>query len=113
MNRSAAHAAPLPTGAQSRLLRKDIAMNRFPLKHLADAAALANVLVLGDVIHGRPLGLAKRLNFIRFYFQAGGVFRLHAVLPRAGTLWSELGMTLAIDLAQGARTERFLPTKFC
>ena len=105
MNRSAAHAAPLPTAAPGRLLRKDIAMNRFPLKHLADAAALAKVLVRGDVIHGRPLGLAKRLDCLRFYFQADGVFRLHAVLPRAGTLWSELGMTLAIDLAQGGDGE--------
>ena len=90
MNRSAAHAAPLPTGAPSRILRKDIAMNRFPLKHLADAAALAKVLVLGDVIHGRPLALAKRLDCLRFYFQADGVFRLHAALLRSGALWSQM-----------------------
>jgi len=105
MNRSAAHAAPLPTGAPARLLRKDIAMNRFPLKHLADAAAMAKVLVLGDVIHDRPLGLAKRLDCLRFYFQADGVSRLHAALLRSGALWSELGMKLAIDLANGGDGE--------
>ncbi len=87
------------SGTMSRIGRKDIVMNRFPLKHMADAAALAKVLARGDVIYGRPLSLGKRLDCLRFYFQTDGVLRLYAALLRSGTLWSELGMKLAIDLA--------------
>ncbi len=92
-------------GAVSRFWHKDIVMNRFPLKHMADAAALAKVLARGDVIYGRPLSLGKRLDCLRFYFQTDGVLRLHAALLRSGMLWSELGMKLAIDLANGGDGE--------
>ena len=76
-------------------------MNRFPFKHGWDALALGRILLKGDPICGRRLDLETRLECLRFYFRTGDVHRLHAALPRSGHLWSELGMALAIDLANG------------
>lgn len=84
---------------------KHVVMNRFPIKHGWDALSLARVLVNGDIYYGGDIGLAKRLKCIDFYFNTLGARRLHAALFRSGVLWSELGMRLAIDLANSGDGE--------
>ncbi len=81
------------------------ALNHFPLKHAYDAAALAKVLIRGDIYYGRSVGLGARLKCIDYYFRADGCDRLFAALFRSGSLWSELGVRLAIDLARGGDGE--------
>lgn len=90
-------------------LRKEIILNRFPLKHMIDAAATAKIVLKGDIYENRPLSFAKRMACVRFYFDADGVERLHAMLPRTGSHWSELGIALSINLAGGGDGEyRFI-----
>lgn len=86
-------------------MNQHIILNRFPLKHLADAAALAKIAIKGNVVTHEPLDLAGRLRCLKFYFTANGVERMHVGTARSGTLWSELGMSLAIDLANGGDGE--------
>lgn len=45
------------------------------------------------------------MNCIPFYFSANGVKRLHAFSPRSGALWSELAISLALDIASGGDGE--------
>ena len=90
------------------LMPKRIHLNRFPLKHAWDTLSLAQVLLRGPAIYGKkkiPLNFGQRMDCLKFYFHANGVRRLHAMLPRTGSHWSELGMTLAIDLAKGGDGE--------
>lgn len=83
------------------MLTLEAARNRFPIKHATDGAALLKVLLKGARTDGTPMSLAARARCLSFYFHADGVRRLQVGTPRSGTLWSELAMTLAIDLAQG------------
>ncbi|MGJ3259884.1 MAG: sulfotransferase domain-containing protein [Rhodospirillales bacterium] len=89
----------LPPGAAS------IIANRFPVKHLWDTAALVKTMATGKDADGRAASLAARINCARFYFFEGGPYRLHAAAPRSGQSWSELGMSLAVDLARGGDGE--------
>lgn len=91
--------------SEMRKLKKHIVLNRFPLKHMTDAAAMAKILLTGDIYERRPLSLLKRLNCVQFYFDADGVELLHAMLPRTGSHWSELGIALSINLANGGDGE--------
>ena len=102
---SAAGRRRRPDGAVTMPLRKEVLLNRFPLKHVADAGALAKILIQGDPFSERRLDLATRLKCVGFYFAADSVRRLHVTSPRSGSLWSELGMVLAIDLATGGDGE--------
>ena len=86
-------------------VHSDIWRNRFPLKHAADLLSISAIAVFGDRVYGEPLDFRKRLACLRFYFTADEVTRLHACLPRAGSIWSELGMRLAIELAAGGDGE--------
>ena len=70
-----------------------------------DIAALTKVLLRGDIYYGTHVGFQKRLECIKFYLNAQGVDRLHAAMFRSGSIWSELGMRLAIDLANGGDGE--------
>ena len=72
---------------------------------MADAAATAKIVLKGDIYEGRPLNIVKRLNCVKFYFDADGVELLHAMLPRTGSHWSELGIALSINLANGGDGE--------
>jgi hypothetical protein len=78
---------------------------RFPVKHTWDALSLLQILLRGDVADGHPLTLRKRLECIRFYIFADGTRRLYAATHRAGTKWIELGLALALDLAEGGDGE--------
>ena len=82
-----------------------VVANRFPVKHAWDALSLARVVLFRDVIGEQSASFEQRLNCLKFYFHADGIRRLHAILPRAGSHWSELGMALAIDLAEGGDGE--------
>ncbi len=82
-----------------------IALNRFPLKHAWDALALAQIMVRGDLQYQRPLSFGKRLECLRFYFTAEGIDRLYVAPSRAGTIWTRLGLELALDLAGGGDGE--------
>jgi hypothetical protein len=84
---------------------KDIILNRFPLKHALDAAATAKIVLRGDIYEGRPLSFKRRMDCVKFYFNANGVNCLHAMLPRTGSHWSELGIALSINLANGGDGE--------
>lgn len=84
---------------------KRIHLNRFPLKHAWDTLSLAKILLRGPAIYGEPLNFRQRMDCLKFYFHANGVRRMHAMLPRTGSHWSELGLTLAIDLANGGDGE--------
>ena len=76
---------------------------------MLDAAATAKIVLKGDIYEQRPLSFAKRLDCVKFYFDAAGVERLHAMLPRTGSHWSELGIALSINLANGGDGEyRFI-----
>jgi len=59
----------------------------------------------GDRINHEPLGLKEKINCFNFYLKSNGINRLHALMPRSGSHWSELGMSLAIDLANGGDGE--------
>jgi hypothetical protein len=86
--------------------------NQFPLKHAWDALALAQVLIRGDLFYGEPVGIKGRLDAVRFYFDARGVRRLLATMTRSGTLWSQLTIHLALDLAAGGDGEYTYDTLF-
>ena len=77
---------------------------------MTDAVAIARILLTGNLLHERQNNIRsvsweKRLKCLSFYFAAGGVDRLHAMMPRSGSHWSELGLSLAIDLANGGTGE--------
>jgi hypothetical protein len=82
-----------------------IGANRFPIKQAWDGLALSRILLSGSPYGKAHVTLDQRLDCLRFYFHSGDVRRLHAAQPRSGHLWSELGMALAIDLAQGGDGE--------
>ncbi len=82
-----------------------VVANRFPVKYAWDALSLARVVFRRDVIGEQSASFEQRLNCLKFYFHANGIRRLHAMLPRSGSHWSELGMALAIDLAGGGNGE--------
>ena len=91
-------------------MRKEILLSRSPLKGMTDAVAIAKILLTGNLLHERQnnfrsVSWEKRLKCLSFYFGAGGVDRLHAMMPRSGSHWSELGLSLAIDLANGGDGE--------
>ena len=89
----------------NRVGLKHIALNRFPLKHARDFLSLMQILVRGDVIYQEPLSFQKRLECIRFYFSADGIRRLQVAPWRAGSRWLQLGVALALDLANGGDGE--------
>ena len=66
---------------------------------------MAQILARGDMSDHLPLSFAQRWNCVRFFVSADGVRNLHAVHSRAGTLWQQLGLALAIDLAAGGDGE--------
>ena len=75
--------------------RLEIARNRFPLKHIWDSLALAQIYARRD------LSLAGKSDCIRFYFGSAGIRNLFATLTRSGSHWSLLGIAIARDLAKG------------
>ena len=81
--------------------RHHILANKFPFKHAWDALALLKMATQLSPYQGITLGLAERTALFRFYFNANGIRRIYAASPRSGHLWSDLGMALAIDLANG------------
>lgn len=81
--------------------RYHILANSFPFKHAWDSLALAKMATTPSPYQGVTLGLAERAALFRFYFNANGIRRIYAASPRSGHLWSDLGMALAIDLANG------------
>lgn len=89
----------------NRVGLKHIALNRFPLKHARDFLSLAQILVRGDVVYQEPLSFKKRLECIRFYFSADGIRRLQVAPGRAGSRWLQLGVALALDVANGGDGE--------
>ncbi len=82
-----------------------VVANRFPVKHAWDALSLARVVFFRGVFDEQLASFEQRLNQLKFYFHTDGVRRLYASFPRSGSHWSELGMTLAIDLAGGGNGE--------
>ena len=85
------------------LTKKEILLNRPPLKQLIDAAATAKVVIKGDIYEKRPLGLRERLNCVKFYFDAAGVHRLHAMLPRTRLALVGAGAGVVNQLGAGRR----------
>ena len=77
------------------------ALNRFPIKHGWDALALAQILLRGDVEHSIPLSLREKMACLNFYFTTGNIRNLFVAPSRSGSRWSELGLSLALDLARG------------
>lgn len=67
--------------------------------------SLAQIVLCGNPISENPLPFGKRLDCVRFYFNASGIHRLHASPSRSGSLWTQLGLALAIDLANGGDGE--------
>ena len=84
---------------------RHVVANRFPARHAWDFLSLAQILARGDMSDHLPLSFAQRWNCVRFFVYADGVRNLHAVHSRAGTLWQQLGLALAIDLAAGGDGE--------
>jgi len=74
---------------------KDIALNRFPLKHGWDALALAQVLLK------QSAPLSNKAKCLQFYLRTGNIRNLYATLPRSGSHWSILGLEIALDLQAG------------
>lgn len=89
----------------NRVGLKHIALSRFPLKPARDLLSLAQILVRGDVVYQEPLSFKKRLECIGFYFSADGIRRLQVAPRRAGSRWLQLGVALALDLANGGDGE--------
>lgn len=76
--------------------------NHFPVKHYYDTCSLVKIALLGTAQgYENKLPFQQRLNCLNFYFNGNGVDCLHAMLPRTGSHWSELVLSLAIDLSKG------------
>jgi len=75
--------------------------NRQPRKTAADLLSLTRAIVQGDIHYGMRVPLSRRLACVPFYFATPKPQRLIAVPPRSGTTWGQLGMELALDLANG------------
>jgi len=73
----------------------DIALSRFPLKHIWDGLSIGRMLARHD------LDRAQKRRCLRFYFDAAGIRNLYSTLTRSGSHWSLLGIALAADLANG------------
>ena len=84
---------------------KHIALNRFPLKHIWDSLSLMQILMRGDPNYQRPLSLKQKLDCIKFYFSADRIRCLRVAPPRSGSGWGQLGLALALDLANGGDGE--------
>lgn len=97
--------------------RFHIAANRFPIKHIWDSLALAQVLSRGNVVTRQSLTPRQRFDCLKFYFSANGQSRLLVATPRSANRWTHLGIALAFDLANGGDGEyqfengHFYPTK--
>jgi len=86
--------------------------NRAPIKHAWDAAALGQVLCRGNTSANENISFAQRMNCVKFYFNAAGIDQLLATMTRSGTLWTQLTIHLAIDLANGGDGEYFYDGMF-
>lgn len=84
---------------------KHIALNRFPLKHIWDSLSLMQILLRGEPNYRRSLSSKQKLNCVKFYFSADGIRRLQVAPPRSGSRWGQLGLALALDLANGGDGE--------
>lgn len=83
-------------------LRPYVLKNRFPLKQIGDIGSMARVLAGGRIpLTDDRLSWPDRLRCLQFYFRNGGCYRLHAMLPRTGSHWSELVLATAVDIARG------------
>lgn len=94
-----AHNPPPPIGSIFDAKRRDVAFNRFPLKHGWDA------LALGRVLSRRDISFEQRRACLKFYSTGNGIQNLFASLTRSGSHWSILGISLALDLAAGGDGE--------
>jgi hypothetical protein len=82
-----------------------VAGNRFPIKQVRDALALARVCLTGQASMPTPLPVRERMKCLRFYFHADGIRRLFSVSNRSGARWIQLALELALDLAAGGDGE--------
>lgn len=80
---------------------RHVAGNRFPLKHLADALSLAQIVIRGGAVMREPVPFSRRLDCIRFFFEPESIRNLYVAPSRSGSIWSLLGMALAVDLHLG------------
>ena len=90
--------------------------NRFPIKQAWDLAALGKLVLTGHLQIDRgqivPLGIAQRLDCIRFYLTGSGIRNLYATMGRAGWHWSLLGIQLAMDLKDGGSGDYYYKEPF-
>ena len=80
-------------------MKKNIALNYFPLKQLWDGLALGQIVCRGE------LSSTQKIAAIRFFFDGNGIQNLYPTLTRSGSHWSLLGLALASDLAAGGSGE--------
>lgn len=97
--------------------KKQIALNRFPLKDVWDMLSLVQLFLRGSVACDAPLTMRQKIDCLHFYLDGGGIKRLFASPNRAGSRWSQLTIELAINLQKGGSSEytyendHFYPTK--
>lgn len=84
---------------------KHILLSRTPVKQIWDLLALAQVLVRGNVSTETRLSIRQKARCVRFYFEPNGIRRLWVNTPRSGGRWSQLALTLALNLAAGGDGE--------
>jgi len=88
------------------VFNQTVLQNHFPVKHFFDTGSLAKIALLGTAQgYEGSLPFQQRLNCLDFYFRGNGVDCLHAMLPRTGSHWTELVLSLAIDLSRGGDGE--------